>query len=52
MENFFKYTKKLTEYVTYYDALANGEFAESSITNPFTQPINITIIWVDENDSK
>ena len=52
MENFFKYSKKLTEKIAYYDALANGEFAESRMTNPFAQPINITIIWVDEDNLK
>ncbi len=48
--NLLAYTKKLSEQIAYYDALAKGDFFDTHITNPFTQPINITIIWVDEKD--
>ena len=46
----FEYTKKLSEQIAYYDAIARGEFSNPHTTNPFTQPINITIIWIDDKD--
>ncbi len=46
--NLFAYTKKLAEQIAYYDALAKNSVL--NMTNPFTQPVNITIIWVDEKD--
>ena len=50
MKNLFEYTKKLSEQIAYYDAIARGEFSNPHTTNPFTQPINITIIWIDDKD--
>lgn len=52
MKNLFEYTKRLSEQIAYYDALANSEFSESRFTNPFAQPINITIIWIDESEEE
>ncbi len=48
--NLLAYTKKLAEQIAYYDSLAKGDFWNNHISNPFTQPVNITIIWVDEKD--
>ncbi|MBQ8168167.1 hypothetical protein IJZ97_01965 [bacterium] len=50
MKNLFEYTKKLSEQIAYYDAIAKGEFLDSYMPNPFAQPINITIIWIDEKE--
>jgi len=50
MKNLFEYTKRLSEQIAYYDAIAKGEFFESRFTNPFTQPVNITIIWIDGDE--
>ncbi len=49
--NLFAYTKKLAEQIAYYDAIAKNDMLNPHISNPFTQPINITIIWVDEKDN-
>lgn len=46
MINLLAYTKKLSEKIAYYDALAKREF----ISNPFAKLLEITIIWVDEKD--
>ena len=48
--NLLAYTKKLYEQIAYYDALTKNKFFDSNMTNPFSKPINITIIWVDEKD--
>ncbi len=48
--NLFAYTKKLSEKIAYYDALTKKDLFNSQVTNPFTQPINVTIIWIDEKD--
>lgn len=49
--NLLAYTKKLSEQIAHYDALAKGDAINNiRFTNPFTQPINITIVWVDEKD--
>ena len=52
MKNLFEYTKRLAEQIAYYDSVANGEFLESRFTNPFAQPINITIIWIDGDEEE
>ena len=49
--NLLAYTKKLSEMIAYYDDIAKKDFF--GMTNPFHQdPINITIIWVDECDKE
>ena len=48
--NLLAYTKKLAEQIAYYDALTKQDRVNPYFTNPFTQPVNITIIWVDEKD--
>ncbi len=48
--NLFTYTKKLAEQIAFYDTLAKNSLLKPHISNPFTQPVNITIIWVDEKD--
>lgn len=52
--NLLAYTKKLSEQINFYDLMAKNNFLNPNVTNPFkktfTEPINVTIIWV-ENDS-
>lgn len=48
MINLLAYTKKLSEQIAYYDSLAKREF----VSNPFSKPLNITIIWVDEKEQE
>ncbi len=48
--NLLAYTKKLAEQIAFYDSLTKRDFSNLYFTNPFTQPVNITIIWVDEKD--
>ena len=50
MQKFFDYTKRLSAQIAYYDSLAKGKYLESSITNPFAPLINVTIIWIDDNE--
>ncbi len=45
--NLFAYTRQLYEKIAFYDAVAKGELSDNPMSNPFNQPINITIIWVD-----
>ena len=45
--NLFEYTKKLSDKIRFYDSIAQNSFPH--IVNPFAKPINITIVWV-END--
>lgn len=47
--NLLAYTKKLYKQIAYYDTLTKNKFFDERITNPFFKPVNITIIWVDEN---
>lgn len=48
--NLFDYTKKLSEKIKFYDSLAQNTF--SNIHNPFAKPVNITIVWVEEDCDK
>ncbi len=47
--NLLAYTKKLAEQIAYYDELAKRDYFSIKATNPFIQPINITIIWVEDD---
>ena len=44
--NLFAYTKQLADQIAFYDSIANIDYTRP-VTNPFAQPVNITIIWVD-----
>lgn len=48
--NLFEYTKKLSDKIKFYDSIVQNPF--SSIVNPFSKPINITIVWVEQDDYK
>lgn len=48
--NLLAYTKKLAEQIAYYDAITKDGIFNTHVTNPFNQPINVTIIWIDEKD--
>ena len=47
--NLFAYTKQLADQIAFYDSIANIDY-KNPITNPFAQPLNITIIWVDKDE--
>lgn len=47
--NLLDYTKKLSEKIKFYDSIAQNTFSGIRMTNPFAQPINITIVWVEED---
>lgn len=47
--NLFDYTKKLSEKIKFYDSIAQNAFSGIHMTNPFAKPINITIIWVEDD---
>lgn len=50
--NLFDYTKKLSEKIKFYDSIAQNTFSGIHMANPFAKPIQITIVWVenDKND--
>lgn len=48
MTNLLAYTKKLSEQIAYYDTLVKQSFA----INPFTKPIEITIVWIENINDK
>lgn len=54
--NLLSFTKKISEKIKYYDDISKDTFSGLNMMNPFAQeyakPINITIIWVDENCEK
>lgn len=47
--NLLDYTKKLSEKIKFYDSIAQNTFSGIRMTNPFAQPINITIVWVEDD---
>lgn len=49
--NLLTYTKKLYEKINFYDKILKPRNFDINMSNPFAKPLNITIIWV-ENDDK
>lgn len=47
--NLLEYTKKLSEKIKFYDSIAQNTLFGMHTTNPFAKPINVTIVWVEEN---
>jgi|GEM_PF-978335 len=47
--NLLSYTKKLSEKIKFYDTIAKKP-SDMWMTNPFAKPVNITIVWVEENN--
>ena len=47
--NLLEYTKKLAEKIKYYDSIAQNDFWGLHTFNPFSKPVNVTIIWVEED---
>ena len=41
---FLDYTKQLAQQIAYYDTITKNTF------NPFRQPVQVTIIWIDEEE--
>lgn len=41
------YTKKLTDKIKYYDTIAKTTLF--SAYNPFAKPINLTIVWIEDD---
>jgi len=50
--NLLSYTKKIAEKINFYDEIAKASLSDYNIFNPFVknQPLNITIIWIDEKN--
>lgn len=48
--NLLAYTKQLSEKIKFYDTLTKDRFFDMNMTNPFTRPVNLTIVWVDNKD--
>ena len=46
--NLLEYTKKLSEKIKFYDSMAQNSYCSVSMSNPFAKPVNITIIWVED----
>lgn len=46
--NLLAYTKKLYEKINAYDKIAKNPYVDKGPANPFYQPKNVTIIWVDK----
>ena len=47
--NLLRYTKKLAKKIKFYDSIAQNPYFVSS--NPFAEPKNKTVIWIDEKDN-
>lgn len=47
--NLLDYTKKLTEKIKFYDSIAQNTFF--SVHNPFAKPVNVTIIWIEDDNT-
>lgn len=47
--NLLDYTKKLSEKIKFYDSIAQNSFWSKHTINPFAKPINITVIWVEDD---
>jgi len=48
--NLLNYTKKLYEKINFYDRILKPKNFDKNMTNPFSKPLNVTIIWVENND--
>ncbi len=50
MMNLLAYTKKLYEKINFYDKIIKNKNFPTNISNPFAakQPVNLTIIWVED----
>ncbi len=51
MTDLLKYTKKIAEKISYYDAIIDFT-EESHWFNPFYKQPEVTVIWVDTPDDK
>lgn len=47
---FLEYTKKLKSEVSKYDKLAKNPFTQKGVSNPFTKPCDIKLIWIEPCD--
>lgn len=50
--NLLDYTKKLAEKIKFYDSIVQNDFLGLHTVNPFAKPVNITIIWVEDDCGK
>lgn len=48
--NLLAYTKKLYEKIRFYDSVLKNKNFDDDYGNPFREPLNITIIWFDNDD--
>ena len=50
--NLLNYTKKLSERISYYDELTKESAKKFSMSNPFSIPVNMTVIWIENCNEK
>ena len=50
--NLLAYTKKLYEKILFYDSVLKNKNFDDDYGNPFREPLNITIIWFDNDDER
>ncbi len=49
--NLLEYTKKLSEKIRFYDSIVQKSFINPfSSINPFAKPLNITVIWIENEE--
>ena len=48
--NLLSYTKKIAEKINFYDEIVKNSLSDFSLSNPFAHPVNITVIWIDDDD--
>ena len=48
--NLLDYTKKLAEKIKFYDTISQNTYCSVKISNPFARPVNITVIWVEDEN--
>ncbi len=44
------YTKNLYKKICFYDKVLKNKNFDKNMTNPFVKPLNVTIIWVENDD--
>ncbi len=49
--NLLAYTKNLYKKINFYDKIVKNKNFDKYTANPFAKPVNLTIIWI-ENDDK
>ncbi len=45
--NLLSYTKKISEKIKFYDSLTKNPYF--GLANPFAKPMNLTIVWIEDD---